>query len=163
MFVISNFISNSNVFRIIFYWHFLEILWIFIFILFYFSSAILFLILLILPVLYLFIVSILLLILYLVIGYLSNNGTGYYILLFPHYQQVHIFSISVLAILLSSSSLFILILVHIISVLVSIDPDVYLLFLVVDQLFFDFKNIWDTTIKGREVSYDPQIFEFLNR
>ena len=27
-----------------------------------------------------------------------------------------------------------------------------LLFLVVDQLFFDFKNIWDTTIKGREVS-----------
>ena len=48
-------------------------------------------------------------------------------------------------------SLFILILVHIISVLVSIDPDVYLLFLVVDQLFFDFKNIWDTTIKGREV------------
>merc|ERR1712008_450099 len=23
------------------------------------------------------------------------------------------------------------------------------------------KNIWDTTIKGREVSYDPQIFEFL--
>ena len=36
-----------------------------------------------------------------------------------------------------------------------------LLFLVVDQLFLDFKNIWDTTIKGREVSYDPQIFEFL--
>ena len=42
-----------------------------------------------------------------------------------------------------------------------LDPQVYLLFLVVDQLFFDFKNIWDTTIKGREVSYDPQIFEFL--
>ena len=40
-------------------------------------------------------------------------------------------------------------------------PQVYLLFLVVDQLFLDFKNIWDTTIKGREVSYDPQIFEFL--
>ena len=33
------------------------------------------------------------------------------------------------------------------------DPQVYLLFLVVDQLFFDFKNIWDTTIKGREVCW----------
>ena len=30
-----------------------------------------------------------------------------------------------------------------------------LLFLVVDQLFLDFKNIWDTTIKGREVSSRP--------
>ena len=50
--------------------------------------------------------------------------------------------------------------VYLPSIVVQTHP-VYLLFLVVDQLFFDFKNIWDTTIKGREVSYDPQIFEFL--
>ena len=41
----------------------------------------------------------------------------------------------------------------------------YFQFLEVQIIFLWFwrmhKNIWDTTIKGREVSYDPQIFEFL--